>query len=363
LEEKLKILSNTYQLKRYPVTEDKSLRAWSNAELLAIDYITEKKADTIYLYNDRFGVWNCVLQDKELVTVYTYASQKKAILQNLRLNNLSTEAVFKTPLETINTVAIALIKIPKSLELFELFLQQIHTNANEKTEVVCSFMVKYFSASFLKIANIYFDEVSQTKAWKKARLLILKKPKKDILKKELINTMFWKEKEMQQYYGVFSSGSIDVGTRFFLDHLKILPQEQKILDLASGNGVIAHEVLQLNTAAHVTLVDDFNLAIASSKLNLIKEKATFICAENLDSLEHESFDVVVSNPPFHFEYENNIEVTLLLFKGVYNCLKNNGRFLLVANSHLNYKTHLIKLFNTIRVVASNKKFVVYECVK
>lgn len=361
MEEELKIPSGTYQLERYPVTTDRSLRAWSNAELLVLEYISDLKFDKVYLFNDRFGVWNCALETKKQITIFTYASQKQAILNNLKLNNSTSQVVFKTPLDNLSSVDVAFIKIPKSLELFELFLKQIHNSANDKTLVVCGFMLKYFSPSFLKIANIYFEEVTQTKAWKKARLLVLKKPKALVNKKELIKTVFWNSVELKQYYGVFSSDKIDIGTRFFIENMNVHAEEKNILDLASGNGILAYEALKLHTEAKVTLVDDFNLAIASSKLNIPKEKATFICAENLKEMKGHNFDLVISNPPFHFEHENNIEITLLLFKGVKDCLKLTGRFLLVANLHLNYKTHLEKLFTTVTVVNSNTKFIIYEC--
>ncbi|MDX8553369.1 methyltransferase [Tenacibaculum sp. 1B UA] len=363
MDTKVKINSKTYQLQRYPKTFDKSLRAWSNAELLALDYIAEKEIDHLHLFNDRFGMWNCALQHKKITTVWTYASQQKAIRQNLKLNNFSTEIDFKTPLDDLQNVEVALIKIPKALELFELFLQQIHKASHENTEVVCGFMTKYFSVSFIKVAEQYFEEVTQSKAWKKARLLILKIPKKEFQKKNLINTIQWKDKALQQYYGVFSSGSVDIGTQFFLENLVVDSRELKVLDLASGNGVIAYEVTKQNPQAEVTLLDDFNLAIESSKVNLEGKKAEFVCDDTLEKLDKNSFDLVVSNPPFHFEHENNIEVALNLFKGVENCLKNNGRFLLVANSHLNYSTHLTKLFNSVSVLQQNKKFQIIECIK
>ncbi|WP_394421588.1 methyltransferase [Tenacibaculum mesophilum] len=363
MDTRVKINSKTYQLQRYPNTSDKSLRAWSNAELLVLDYITDKYIEGLHLFNDRFGVWNCALQHKKVTTVWTYASQQKAIRQNLKLNNISTEVDFKTPLDNLESVDLALIKIPKSLELFELFLQQIHKASHENTEVVCGFMTKYFSVSFIKVAEQYFEEVTQSKAWKKARLLILKVPKKEVKQKDLINTIQWKSKVLQQYYGVFSSGSIDIGTQFFLENLEVKTEELKVLDVASGNGIIAYEVANQSPQTAVTLVDDFNLAIESSKINLEGKKAEFLCDDTLEGVKENSFDLVVSNPPFHFEYENNIEVALNLFKGVENCLKNNGRFLLVANSHLNYSTHLIKLFSSVSVLEQNKKFQIIECIK
>ena len=361
LETKIEFNSKEYQLERYPKTEDKSLRAWSNAELLVMNYITDKNIDTIHLYNDRFGVWNCLLSDKKITTVYTYASQQKAIVKNLKLNNFSTDVNFKTPLADLINVELALLKVPKSLELFELFLQQIHKAANDKTEVVCCFMTKYFSASFLKIAEQYFDEVIQTKAWKKARLLVLKNPKKKIDYKEFVNEIIWKGEVVRQYYGVFSSGKIDIGTQFLLENLHVKPNEFKVLDVASGNGIIAYELVKQQPALEVTLVDDFNLAIASSQLNINTEKSQFICEDNLEKLKEENFDLVVSNPPFHFEHENNIEVALNLFEGVKKCLNPQGRFVLVANKHLNYITHLEYIFRTVISLKENKKFVIYEC--
>lgn len=358
---KTEINSVEYQLTRYPKTEDKSLRAWSNAELLVLDYIVDKKTENIHLFNDRFGVWNCALNDKKLITVWTYASQKKAIEQNLKLNNFSDKVNYKTPLEDLNKVELALLKIPKSLELFELFLQQIHKAANDKTEVVCGFMTKHFSASYLKIAEKYFNVVQQSKAWKKARLLVLEQPNKKVEYNELINKINWKNNLIKQYYGVFSSGRVDIGTQFFLEHLNVKEDDLNILDVASGNGIIALEASNLNPNSNITLIDDFNLAIASSQLNLKDKKANFICVDNLNHIEKNSFDLVLSNPPFHFEYENNIEVALNLFEGVKNCLQPNGRFLLVANKHLNYKTHLDKLFREVVVVSSNKKFEVIQC--
>ena len=363
LETKLTYNNTEFHLKRYPKTTDKSLRAWSNAELLVLDYITDTKVNKIHTFNDRFGVWNCTLKNKQIVTIWNYASQKKAIEQNLLLNSCSVKTTYKTSLDSLDTVELALIKIPKSLELFELFLQQIHKASKSNTEVVCGFMTKYFSASYLKIASQYFEVVEQSKAWKKARLLVLKKTKNISVYKKLINSFSWKGKEYQQYYGVFSSGNIDIGTQFFLEHLKIKKEEYNVLDLASGNGVIARWLLDKNTKAEVTLIDDFNLAISSSQLNIYNQKAIFSCNDNLTDLKNNTFDLVVSNPPFHFEHENNIEITLSLFKDVLRILKPKGRFVLVANSHLNYSLHLNNLFSLVTVFKQNSKFQIIECIK
>ncbi len=364
MKNKLEYETNNYTLKRYPKTSNNTLKAWSSAELLALNFLKQeiKTNVKIHLFNDRFGVWNCVLNSQETTSIFTYASQKKAVFQNLEANGFSTEIDIKQPLDNLENVEIVLIKIPKSLELFELFLQQIHKASNENTNVICCFMTKYFSNSFLKIASEYFTETTQSKAWKKARLLILKNPKKDIIYKFLINSIDFKSKMLRQYYGVFSSSKIDIGTQFLLEHLRLNQNEISVLDVASGNGIIARELAEQNNSISVTLVDDFNLAIESSKLNLANFNANFIWADTLEKIDTNSFDLVVSNPPFHFEYENNIEVALSLFNDVKRVLKPNGRFVLVANKHLNYKTHLIKIFDDVTTISENKKFVIYQCI-
>jgi len=360
-----------FSLERYPKTSNRSLLPFSNAELLVLRHLEARKdIENIHVFNDRFGVWNCALHDQNITTVWNYVSQKKAVAQNLELNRLVVdETSFKTPLENLHEVELALVKIPKSLELFELYLQQIHQAATESTEVLCGFMTKYFTPALLKIASEYFEEVTQSLAWKKARLLILKRPKvlrylkaASDFEGRRINTIGWKNNSLQQYYGVFSSGKIDMGTQYFLEDLEIQEEETEILDLASGNGVIAYEALQLNPKAKLTLLDDSILAIESSKLNLPKN-AHFVCDDDLSQLPKHHFDLVLSNPPFHFEYENNIEVSLFLFQQVHSCLKPEGRFLLVANKHLNYTTHLQKLFSQITQLKANDKFEVLECLK
>ena len=73
------------------------------------------------------------------------------------------------------------------------------------------------------------------------------------------------------------------------------------------------------------------------------------------------FDLVVSNPPSHFEYETNIEIAITLFKEVARCLKPDGRFVIVASKHLNFKTHLERIFERCKISAENNKFIIYEC--
>lgn len=354
-----------YSVERYPSSDNKSLRAWSAADEYLLKYLKENNISYTkpIIYNDRFGFLSTILSEKQPNIIINYKSQEKSLEINLKKHCIDFNTISKKrPLDELETpFDLALIKIPKSLDLFRFQLNQLHESLKEDSFVVCAFMTKYFSAQILKIAENFFELCEQSVAWKKARLLFLKKKRK-VKKKELINSISYSTtKQFKQYFGVFSAKKIDQATLLLIQHLDIRLGHNKILDLACGNGILAHAVLVNKPKAEIHLLDDSELAIASSKINIDSEKANFHCNDTLDNFENDTFDLIISNPPFHFEHETNIEVALNLFKDVKRCLKNGGSFQLVTSNHLNSKTHLNKLFHKVNIIAQNEKFIVYHC--
>lgn len=354
-----------YQIKRYPTSGNKSLKPWSAAEEYTLRFLDEQAIHKgqIALYNDRFGYWSVCLHAQQPISIVNQKSQEKALVKNLQHNNCSLP-LFCNPLQELpQSIDTALIKIPKSLDLFQLYLQQLSQHLHEQSTVIGCFMTKYFSPQMLSIAALYFEKVEQSRAWKKARLLILRQPKAHQERTLLHEVSLDSNQNFQQYFGVFSAKHIDYASLFFIEHLQVNLNDQNVLDLASGNGVLATAFRHKNPHCQLHLMDDSFLAVASSKLNLASENTFFHYNNNLKNFERQFFDVVISNPPFHFEHEIDIQIPLGLFKEVECCLKTGGRFQLVANKHLNYKTHLEKIFAQVLITAENKKFVVYTCYK
>lgn len=360
----IKYKGKNYTVNRFPKSTNKSLRPWSSADEYVLSYLNNNliKAENIYLYNDRFGFFANVLHPQNPISVLDYKSQERAIIRNQKLNNLDYDFnKFITPLQPIkNKIDLAILRIPKSIDLFELHLQNIAHNLSKNGLAICPFMTKYFTKQMVEIAQKYFDNVEQTLAVKKGRLMILKSPK-TVEKNLCINEITSGKKTFKQYYGVFSSNHIDYATQFFIENIEIKTEDNLVLDLASGNGVIAHHIRQIKNDAEIHLVDDMQLAVESSKLNLTDKNTFFHWNNTLEEFESDFFDVIVSNPPFHFENENNIEITIDLFKQVKRCLKKEGTFQLVANIHLNYKTHLKKLFSEVKTINENDKYIIYQC--
>ena len=358
------IQQKEYIIQRYDLSDDNSLRPWSAADeyLLRSFSDLEKKPNHLGIYNDRFGFLGCQLHSFNPTIVLTHKSQEKAINSNLKANSIDPPN-FTDPLASLeNKMYFALVKIPKSLGLFQLFLEQITQNSTDDITVTCAFMTRHFSPKMLEVAQEYFEVIEQSKALKKARLLILTKKKKTV-KRETITTLDYKGQAYKQYLGVFSADHIDYATQFFLDHLEIEKTDQKVLDLASGNGIIGNEIVKQFPQAEVHLVDDSFLAVSSAELNVKGKNIHHHFNDDVSIFDNDTFDLIVTNPPFHFEYEINIKIPLELFRGCFKCLKVGGNLQVVASQHLNYLIHLERLFPSVQVIAEDKKFVIYKCTK
>lgn len=359
-------LASEIKVKRYPASTNRSLQAWSAADEHIVQYLKENEevlTDDFCIYNDSFGYLACHLSEKPRQIICDSFSQKRAIQRNIENNVKTDNSTFVLPLDKLKkTPSFGIIKIPKSLDLFELYMQHFVSQASEDCQVVCGFMTRHFTKSWIELAEKYFNDVQQSRAYKKSRLLLLSKPKA-VEASDLINTITYDEKEYKQYYGVFSSTMIDPATQFLLEHLLVDTDVQNAMDLGCGNGILADKLVELYPSAKTICLDDSSLAIASAKLNVTSENARFIHRDDLSDISDNSQDYIVTNPPFHLGHEIDIQTPIRLFKEAHRCLKQGGVLRIVANVHLNYKTHLVTIFDQVSIEVENTKFVIYTCIK
>ena len=358
-----KIMSENYNFIRLPKQHHHSLKAWNAADELLIKEIIGLEGPHL-ICNDAFGYLTCHVNGQKTMVVTDLKSQDEAIKINAKNNGvpLPESAFYKLTDLLPETANIALLKIPKSNSLFETYLQFIHQNLTDEGKVYCGFMTKYFSKGMLKSAEQYFSMITQTKAEKKARVLILS-GKKEIDYTKTTEVFDYESQSIQQYKGVFSGGKIDDATDYLLKNISVPYVMETVLDLACGNGIIGNWVLNNTEAKSVHFLDDSFLALASAKLNVKSEKATYSQNYQLNELEDNSLDWIVSNPPFHFEHTIDISIPLDLFDQAYGKLKKGGTLTMVVNSNLGYESLLKKIYRSVKIVASNHQYKIYECRK
>mgnify|MGYP000556952642 CR=1 FL=1 len=354
-------MSSLLHIKRYPPASDKSLRPWNAADELILEQLSEEEEGRLrncLVIHDLFGYLSCQLNRFQAQSIITFDSQRMSLNKNIESNELSSP-IQHTVLEQWSSTKTVALKIPKSIDLFRLYLSRLVEVLDEDGVVYCGFMTRNFTPAWIKLTEEYFEEVGQSKAKKKARLMILKRP---VVKETKLIQQFVDDEgmEWQQYLGVFSAGRLDPASRFLMEEMEIPMGEMTVLDLGCGNGVLGKFIAKQNPQASLILVDDSELAIASAKLN-VEGNHQFYCSADLSPIQEKSVDLIVCNPPFHFEYELNTDVAFRMFKEANGILKDGGEFWVVANNNLPYKPELLKHFQKVEIVSKNRKFFIYRC--
>ncbi|MEL7293550.1 MAG: class I SAM-dependent methyltransferase, partial [Pseudomonadota bacterium] len=137
-----------------------------------------------------------------------------------------------------------------------------------------------------------------------------------------------------------------------------------------GNGVLSVKLGQLNPQAELTCVDESFMAVESARQNLeanLGAERQFRCIANncLDDINDLDVDLVVCNPPFHQQQAITDHIAWQMFCDAKQILTSGGQLLVIGNRHLGYDGKLARLFGKakVKVVASNKKFVILQATK
>ena len=129
--------------------------------------------------------------------------------------------------------------------------------------------------------------------------------------------------------GTFSYGRFDGGSRAMLEIADIRPGDH-VLDLGCGNGAVGClAARKAGPAGRVTFVDSNLRSIELAKLNAAANDVTnaeFVASTLLEGLPANTFDVILTNPPYYAKSE----ITRLFIEGARDLLKPGGRYSLVT---------------------------------
>lgn len=378
----------SFKLERIPKTNKGDLRAWDAADELLLQAIFDqftsdqnsvpaKQPKHLLIINDAFGALALALNDfKPHCWSDSYLSHL-ATEDNLQLNHLhsspksndSNDKYIPSSTDLLETYDYVLIKIPKTLSLLEDQLCRLKPHIKKDTIVIAASMTKHIHTSTINLFEKIIGSTTTSRAVKKARLIFSQNDKNGnthspypkIIHDESL------EFDLSNHANVFSQDHLDIGTRFFLEHLKQCPNAQHIIDLGCGNGVLGGVIQKNQPQAHIHFVDESYMAIVSARVNYQKinsnKEASFYTSNCLAQYTGEEPDLILCNPPFHQAHSVGDEIAWQMFKQSHDKLKSGGELWIVGNRHLAYHTKLKRLFGNCKSIAANKKFVVLSARK
>ena len=374
----------SFELRRFPIKEKDTLRAWDAADEYLLNELAEREclhADSrILLINDQFGALAVSLSAYQPTSWTDSHLARLALEANCQANSLpdnSIESVESTQIpDAEKPFDLVLIKVPKTLALLEYQLSALREICAPGAVIVGGGMVKAIHTSTLKLFEKYVGATISSLAKKKARLI---KPQLEPVDQSSV-TLPNKVKKATSYIlentefsihnhpNVFSRESLDIGTRFFLEYLPSSREALNIVDLGCGNGVVGLIAAVKNPQASLIFKDESYLALASARDTFTSafgdsRRAEFEAADCLGSIEPNSVDLVLNNPPFHQQNVVGEMVAWQMFQESYAALVKGGELWVIGNRHLDYQKKLTRLFGHCELVAMNKKFMVLKASK
>lgn len=352
------------EMKRYPVRKNEVLQGWDSADELILEHIQtlELQGKRLLIINDQFGAMSCALMDQD-ITVYTdsYVSYK-----GIELNSDGKIKAENSLSSLQGFYDYVLIQLPKNMSFFEDILAHLTKHLKASSQVICTSMVKHLAPMSFDLLQKYIGNTTTSLAKKKARLIFAS------FEKEAVTSPYPKEvkiegfeKTFTNFSNLFSREKLDIGTRFFLEHLPQGPFE-RILDLGCANGIVGIKAKLMNPAAQILFSDESAMAIESAKINFQKmtgsepELYWTNCFENQPK---NSVDLVLCNPPFHQQSTVGDFIAWEMFKDAYSVLRPGGKIRIIGNSHLGHQMKLKKLFGSFEMIATNQKFMICEARK
>lgn len=371
METLLQVPQGQFQLRRMPPRKNELLRAWDAAdeyllnELAAMNLHSEAR---LLILNDAFGALTVALHEYHPVALSDSWLAQQAARFNLEDNGISPEQVtLLTSLDMPQQAPdLVLIKIPKTVALLEYQLIRLQPLLSENCQVIAAGMVKNIAPSVWPLMERLLGPVTSSRAQKKARLLSAKPASTRSIPPNPYPTHYLLENTdytICNHANVFSRDSLDIGTRFLLQHLPDNPGFKDFVDLGCGNGVVGLMLADRQPSAQISFVDESFMAIASARENFERafgenRQAAFANTDCLEGIAPESADCIVCNPPFHQQHTVGGHIASRMFRQAKKVLRKGGELRVIGNRHLHYSAELKKLFGQCRVIATNKKFVI-----
>ncbi len=278
--------------------------------------------------------------------------------------NTSFSSVYKTKL----THDLVIIAFPKSKAELSFTLAMIANYLTTETKVLLVGEKKGGVQSSIKLTQHFLLNCQKVDAARHCLLFV------GLVKEDVINTPFKLADWFKQYDiciddikikiaslpGVFSQQKLDIGTALLLNNL---PKEMsgKVLDFGCGGGVISCFIGKKFPSTKLSLLDVSALALTSAEKTLeLNGLSGKIFASNSLSNVTESYQYIVSNPPFHQGLKTHYQATEDFLSGIKKHITTPGCITIVANNFLRYQPIMQAHIGKTERVINQQGFAIYQ---
>ncbi|WP_067467927.1 class I SAM-dependent methyltransferase [Nocardia amamiensis] len=366
------------RLRRYPDVEALNLYAVDAADRLILDAAADALATAdsgkVAVIGDSYGALTLgAIAGHDLRDVRVHQdllTGELALANNARALGLSDRyTAHSLGAGLLSDARVVLLRLPRVLAGLAEIADAIARYADSDVEVFAGGRDKYLTKSMNDVLAQSFREVRASRGRQKSRTLLVAgaKPVGDppFPVRERLDELGL---EVVAHGAAFSGARLDIGTRFLLEHLKLMkPDARDAIDLGCGTGILAVALAVARPGIKVVATDQSAAAVASARataeVNGVADRVCVARDDAMSSTADNSADLVLCNPPFHVGAAVHTGSAIKMFAETGRVLRPGGELWTVYNSHLNYRAVVERMVGRTEVVGRNRKFTVTRSVR
>ncbi|AXK87848.1 class I SAM-dependent methyltransferase [Nocardia farcinica] len=366
------------RLRRYPDVEAVNLYAVDAADRLildvAADAIEAAGSGRVAVIGDSYGALTLgaiARHDLRKVRVHQdLLTGELALANNARAVGLTDRYVPQPLTEALLADAtVVLLRLPRALAGLSEVADAIARYADPAVQVIAGGRDKYLTKTMNDVLGESFAEVRASRGRQKSRTLLASGPKPvgapPFPVRERLDEI---DLEVVAHGAAFSGPRLDIGTRFLLEHLKLMkPDARDAIDLGCGTGILAVALAKARPGLRVVGTDQSAAAVASAEAtaaaNAVADRVRVVRDDAMSSAPDNSADLVLCNPPFHVGAAVHTGAAIKMFAETGRVLRPGGELWTVYNSHLDYRGVVERMVGRTDVVGRNRKFTVTRSVR
>ena len=305
------------------------------------------------------------------------------------------ESVHELGEKLLGGATVVLMQLPRSLAELEEIVWHIARYAHPSVTVFAGGRDKHMSRGMNDVFARFFGEVTASRGWRKARVLsvrglraselgIQRPGGPDLLRESPSQPPFpvWGQDpdlpfQIAAYGATFGGATLDHGSRLLLRGLRERgwPSANRIVDLGSGNGVLAVSAALARPDARILATDQSASAVAATRATAAAAGVAgdaqdpesrgvhAVRADAAEAVPDGWAELILLNPPFHSGATVHAGVAHRLIRSCARALAPGGELHLVFNSHLRYRPLVERVIGETRQVARDRTFIVLSAIR